>query len=86
MRMVDNEITNKVLYELSSGKRNTGSPKMRWIDCILKDTRALGIKDRKAMARDRDIWRGLLLEAKVHPGIMMSSCTNSPVELLVCLD
>ena len=54
MRMEDNEITNKVLYETLSGKMNTGRPMMSCIDCILKDTKTLGIKDWKAMARVRD--------------------------------
>jgi hypothetical protein len=39
------------------GKRKEGSPKMRWMDCVEKDLRDLGVIKWKTRAHKRDSWR-----------------------------
>jgi hypothetical protein len=46
-----------------------GRPKLRWLDSVLKDVKLLKVETWWKKARDRNIWRRSIKEAKVHKGL-----------------
>jgi hypothetical protein len=53
---------------LFTGRRK-GRPRLRWMDDVLADLRAMRIKQWKEKAEDRQRWRLVVKEAKAHPGL-----------------
>jgi len=44
-------------------------PKMRWLDDVSMDLRKMGLNEWKDRARNREVWRHIVEEAKAHPGL-----------------
>jgi hypothetical protein len=59
----------KILYERTYTKRVRGGQKLRWFDYVRKDLRILKVEDWRSNVIDRDAWRLLVQEAKVHKGL-----------------
>jgi hypothetical protein len=57
----------KKMYGKLYATRRRGRPKTRWIDDMSTDLRKTGINERRDRARDREIWRHIVTEAKAHP-------------------
>jgi hypothetical protein len=51
------------------GTRKRGSPHKRWIDEVEEDLKIMGIRNWHSVAKDRQEWRKILLEAQVHKGL-----------------
>jgi hypothetical protein len=49
--------------------RRSGGPKTRWLDDVSTDLRKMGINEWRDRARDRDVWRRIVMEVKAHPGL-----------------
>jgi hypothetical protein len=64
-----NRIPWKILYEKIYAKRVRGRPKLRWFYVVREDLRILKVKDWRSTAMDRDAWKLLVQEAKVHNGL-----------------
>ena len=64
--MEDNRIPRKVLFSQIEGRRPVGRPKTRWIDAVARDAdNLLKIKRWTSIAKDREKWRRMIMEAKV---------------------
>jgi hypothetical protein len=54
--MPDDRTANKVFLGKPDGKRITGRPKVRWLDCIENDLKSMGIKRWRKRAEERSAW------------------------------
>ena len=68
VRMDASNPTHKTFIGVAAGKRNIGRPKLRWIDNIEKTATAIGRRNWRILAPDRDRWRSVLREAQIHFG------------------
>lgn len=68
-RMGEHRIPKILMNGRIEGRRLQGRPRKRWIDSIEEDLKRMSIRNWKSVARNRDEWRGIVMEAKVHPGL-----------------
>ena len=59
----------RVIREKIYTKRRRGKPKVKWLDDVQEDVRAMGIEGWRRKAQDRDSWRRIAHEAKAHEGL-----------------
>jgi hypothetical protein len=50
------------------GTKRKGRPRKRWIDDVEQDLRKMRVRGWRMRARDRQEWRRVIREAKLHPG------------------
>jgi hypothetical protein len=69
--MQDTVIPKKMLYGKLYATRSRGRPKMRWLDDVCMDLRKMEINEwrERERARDREVWRRIVMKAKAHPGL-----------------
>lgn len=65
-RMNDAEIPKMILNGNPGGQRSRGRPRIRWLDGVEEDIRKMGYRNWRAISQDRDNWRKIVEEAKVH--------------------
>jgi hypothetical protein len=66
--MQDTVIPKKMLYGKLYATRRRGRPKKIWLDYVSTDLRNMGINECRDGAKNREAWRRIVMEAKVHPG------------------
>ena len=66
-RMQGTAIPKKMLYGKLYATRRRGRPRMSWLDDVSMDLRKMGINEWRDRARNRETWRHIVEEAKVHP-------------------
>ena len=49
--------------------RRKGRPRLRWMDDVVADLRAMRIKQWIETMQDREKWRRIVEEAEAHPGL-----------------
>jgi hypothetical protein len=59
----------KKMYGKLYATRRRGRPKTRWLDDVSADLRKMGINEWRGGARDREVWRRIVMEVKAHPGL-----------------
>jgi hypothetical protein len=42
---------------------------MRWLDDVSMDLRKMGVNEWRDRARNQEVWRHIVEEAKAHPGL-----------------
>jgi hypothetical protein len=57
------------MYGKLYATRRRGRPKTRWLDDVSTDLRNMGINECRVRARDREVWRRIIMEAKANPGL-----------------
>jgi hypothetical protein len=67
--MQDTAIPKKMLYGRLYATRRTGRPKMRWLENVIRDLRKMGVNEWRDRARNQEIWRHIVKEAKAHSGL-----------------
>jgi hypothetical protein len=58
-------MAKNVFVSKPEGRRDIGRPKLRWLDDVEDDIKALGIRRRRMKAQDRNEWTAIKREAKV---------------------
>jgi hypothetical protein len=64
IRMEDTCLPKMVFNGKPEGRRGVGRPRLRWLDDVEADIKALGIKRWRIRAQDRKEWSAILREAK----------------------
>jgi hypothetical protein len=60
----------RILNAKLKGTRRRGRPKLRWEDGVDKEVKALGERNWKNIATNREIWQKLLRKAKAQKGLL----------------
>jgi hypothetical protein len=63
--MSDHRTVKKEFLGKPDGRRKTGRPKLRWLDCIVNDLKSMGVKRWRKKAEDRSVRAVILKEALV---------------------
>jgi hypothetical protein len=66
---MNNERMPKKITTKMEGTRKRGRPSKRWTDEVEEDLKIMGIRNLHAVAKDRQEWRKIVLEAKFHNGL-----------------
>jgi hypothetical protein len=67
--MEESSLCKKLTFSQLEGCRKKGRPKLRWLDDVLQDLKTLKVTAWWKKAQDRDSWKALIKEAKVHKGL-----------------
>jgi hypothetical protein len=65
-RMQQLDPCRKLTLHKPQGTRCVGKPRVRWLESAETDLRKMGIKNWRCKAQDREEWRTILKEVKVH--------------------
>lgn len=69
VRMEQGRLPGSLLRGEMIGIRKRGRPRKRWLDDVEEDLRVLGVRRWRGEAGDRERWRRIVQEAKVHLGL-----------------
>jgi hypothetical protein len=64
--MEENSPCKMITFSQREGSRKKGSPKLRWLDSVLKDVKLVEVETWWKKALDRNIWGRIIKETKVH--------------------
>ncbi|KAJ4451972.1 hypothetical protein ANN_03456 [Periplaneta americana] len=69
MGMSEDEIAKKLLFNEAGGIRKKRRPKLRWFDGVTDDLVALGVRNWRRKAQERQTWKRIVEDAKyeVYP-------------------
>jgi hypothetical protein len=65
IRMDGARMAKKEFVSNPEGRRDIGRPKLRWLDDVEDDMKALGFRRWRIKAQDRNEWTAIKREAKV---------------------
>ena len=69
MRMEGKRIPKRVLKWKSTGRKNRGRPRKRWIEDIEEDIQIMGIRGWRKLWKERAEWKKITEKAKTHSGL-----------------
>lgn len=69
VRMEGERVPKKALDQQPGGRRKPGRPRKRWIDDVREDVQALGIRNWRRCAVDKEEWAKAVGEARVLHGL-----------------
>jgi hypothetical protein len=59
----------KLTVHKLEGTRRVGKPSLRWLESVEEDLKNIGVWNWIRKSRDREQWRAIVVEAKVHRGL-----------------
>jgi hypothetical protein len=68
-RMQNQRMPKQIAAATIEGTRKIGRPRKIWKDEVEEDLNIMGVKNGRAVARDRRKWRKIVLQAKMHNGL-----------------
>jgi hypothetical protein len=68
-RMEQDRMQRQMLVGRMEGTRRRGRPRTRWLQDVERDLACLGVRNWRRRASQRDEWRQIVEEAKVHVGL-----------------
>jgi len=68
-RMEEGAMPRKMMEGRRFVGRRKGRPRLRWMDDVVADLKAMRIKQWTETMLDREKWRRIVEEAKAHPGL-----------------
>jgi hypothetical protein len=66
---MNNERMPKKIMTIKMERKRKRRPRKRWTGEVEEDLKIIGIRNWHAVAKDRQEWRKIVLEAKVHTGL-----------------
>jgi hypothetical protein len=67
--MNNERVPKKIMTTKMEGTRKRGRPRKRWIGEVEEDLKIMEIRNWHAVAKYRQKWRKIVLEAEVHNGL-----------------
>jgi hypothetical protein len=68
-RMEGGRMPKKIFTQELEGTRRRGRPRKGWREKVERDFQELGLRRQRELVIDRDKWRGIVGQAKVHSGL-----------------
>ena len=68
-RMDPNNPVKRIFSANPERERKVGRPNTRWQDCVERDLEAMGVRNWKSKAIDRNQWQDIFKQAKTRPGL-----------------
>jgi hypothetical protein len=68
-RMQELELCRNLTLYKPDGTRRVGKPRARWLESVETDLKKMDVKNWRRKTQDREQWRTILKEAKVHQGL-----------------
>ena len=69
VRINPQDPVERLFLHSPDGKMKVGRPNLRWRDEMRQDAKRTGIHKWRMVLLDRNRWRGLLRQARTHPGL-----------------
>jgi hypothetical protein len=68
-RMQEQNPCRKLTLHKPEGTRRVGKPEVRWLDSVKENLKTMGFRNLRQRSQDRDQWRAIVKEARVHLGL-----------------
>jgi hypothetical protein len=68
-RMKEDKMSKKIFTHELEGTRRRGRPWIGWREEVERDLQVLGVRRWRELVIDREKWRGIFRQAKVHSGL-----------------
>jgi hypothetical protein len=68
-RVQEQNPCGKLTLHKPDGTGRVGRPVIRWLNAIQEDVKIMGVRNWRRKTQDRDQWRAIVEEAKVHCGL-----------------
>jgi hypothetical protein len=68
-RMEEDRMSKKIFTQELVETRRRGRSRKGWREEVERDLQVLGVRRNKELVADREKWRGIVRQAKVHSGL-----------------
>jgi hypothetical protein len=67
--MEEDRMPKMMVNQELEGSRRRGRPRKGWREEVERDLQVMGVRRWRELVIDRDKWRGIVRQAKVHSGL-----------------
>jgi hypothetical protein len=68
-RIEEDRVPKKIFTQELEGTRRRGRPRKGWREEVERDLQVMGVRRWRELVTDREKWRGIVRQAKVHSGL-----------------